>query len=186
MAFDKTTIARNALESTQRIINACGPRLAGSSSNKHTAELLKDELTISSDKVHVEEFTFHRGAMYSSGYIFTVSYLIAASILFVGGASVYFSLAVFIFGIIYVFLQGTAFMEVFDFLFPKATGWNVYGVVEPKEDVKQQVIVAGHHDTAYVFRWLLRWQKLYVIRIILNMILTFYLLWSFSFGVCIA
>ncbi|MBT3275789.1 MAG: M28 family peptidase [Spirochaetales bacterium] len=95
--------------------------------------------------------------------------MIAASILFVGGASVYFSLAVFIFGIIYVFLQGTAFMEVFDFLFPKATGWNVYGVVEPKEEVKQQVIVAGHHDAAYVFRWLLRWQKLYGIRIFLNM-----------------
>ena len=34
MAFDKTTIAGNALKSTQRIISACGSRLAGLSSNK--------------------------------------------------------------------------------------------------------------------------------------------------------
>ena len=54
--FDKEKIAHAALEGTRRIIEAFPARLAGSTANKKTAELLKDELLTSCDDAHVEEF----------------------------------------------------------------------------------------------------------------------------------
>ena len=67
-----------------------------------------------------------------------------------------YALAIFIF-----YAQFARYWEVLDPLFPKATGYNVYGSIEPDGEVKQQVLVGGHHDAAYVFQLLARAPKYY-------------------------
>jgi len=46
------------------------------------------------------------------------------------------------------------YKKFFDPLFPEAKGYNVYGVIEPEGEVKQQIILCGHHDAAYVFHYM--------------------------------
>ena len=58
------------------------------------------------------------------------------------------------------------YWQVFDSLFPKATGLNVYGSVEPEKDVRQQIILCGHHDAAYVFHYMNLSPKFYPLFII--------------------
>ena len=53
------------------------------------------------------------------------------------------------------------YWEVLDPLFPKATGYNVFGTIEPEGEVRQQVIVSAHHDAAYVFQLIARVPKYY-------------------------
>jgi len=46
------------------------------------------------------------------------------------------------------------YKKIFDPLFPEEKGYNIYGVIEPEGEVKQQVILCGHHDAAYVFHFM--------------------------------
>ncbi|MFV2016745.1 MAG: M28 family metallopeptidase, partial [Candidatus Heimdallarchaeota archaeon] len=55
---------------------------------------------------------------------------------------------------------------VFDRFFTKKYGYNVIGSIEPDKDVKQQIIVSGHHDAPYVFHLLEKVPKLYGILVI--------------------
>ena len=44
-----------------------------------------------------------------------------------------------------------------DFLFPKQTSWNVTGFIEPKNIVKKTILLSGHMDCVYEFKW---WYRL--------------------------
>jgi aminopeptidase YwaD len=54
------------------------------------------------------------------------------------------------------------YWRLLDPLFPKKRGYNVFGSIEPSGEVKQQIILSGHHDAAYVFHIRERLPKLYV------------------------
>jgi len=62
------------------------------------------------------------------------------------------------------------YKKIFDPLFPKATGYNVYGSVEPEGEVKQQIILSGHHDSAYVFHYLEFNPRIYPLFIIVPLV----------------
>jgi hypothetical protein len=53
------------------------------------------------------------------------------------------------------------YKKIFDPFFPKAQGYNIFGIVEPDHDVKQQIILCGHHDAAYVFHYMALSPRLY-------------------------
>jgi hypothetical protein len=70
----------------------------------------------------------------------------------------------------------------FEKFFSKRTGYNVFGVIEPSEELKSQVVVAGHHDAVHIFRFLesLKYQKYYSHRImsgIISSVVMFVLQW---------
>jgi hypothetical protein len=46
------------------------------------------------------------------------------------------------------------YKKLFDPLFPKEKGYNISGVIEPQGEVRQQIILCGHHDAAYVFHFM--------------------------------
>jgi Predicted aminopeptidases len=71
-------------------------------------------------------------------------------------------LAVTVFFIIF-YPQTFFYWQWFDRLFPKATGYNVYGILEPEKEVKQQIVLCGHHDAAYTFQFLEKFRSLYVV-----------------------
>jgi aminopeptidase YwaD len=77
-------------------------------------------------------------------------------------------------GVLSVFVsQFMFYKKIFDPLFPKATGYNVYGTVEPEGEVKQQIILSGHHDSAYVFHYLELSPRFYPLFIIVPIIFFF-------------
>jgi hypothetical protein len=57
--------------------------------------------------------------------------------------------------------QFVFYKKIFDPFFPKALGYNIFGIVEPDRDVKQQIILCGHHDAAYVFHYMALSPRLY-------------------------
>jgi hypothetical protein len=46
------------------------------------------------------------------------------------------------------------YKEVRDPLYPKGKSQNVVGVIRPEGEIKRRIIIAGHHDSAYEFRWI--------------------------------
>jgi len=50
---------------------------------------------------------------------------------------------------------------IFDPFFPKVSGTNVYGSIDPEGAVKQQIILCGHHDAAYIFNFMDKSPRLY-------------------------
>jgi aminopeptidase YwaD len=65
------------------------------------------------------------------------------------------------------------YKKIFDPFFPKATGYNVYGTIEPEGEVKQQIILSGHHDSAYVFHYLELSPRFYPLFIIVPLVFFF-------------
>jgi len=66
--------------------------------------------------------------------------------------------------------QFAFYKEFFDPFFPKEVGYNVYGSVEPEGEVKQQIILCGHHDAAYVFHYMDKSPKMYPLFLIAGII----------------
>ena len=165
MKFEKSVAAGSALGLTKRIIDACGIRFAGTESCLRAGEILKQELEQACDYTHTEEFEFHPAALLSYVRVFTGSYVVATVLLFFGGPVVYASLLILLFGALYLHFQYNLFAGTFDGLFPKARGHNVYGVIEPAHEAFRQIIIAGHYDSACVFRYFLRRQKLFIFRV---------------------
>jgi hypothetical protein len=66
---------------------------------------------------------------------------------------------------VYVHFQFYVYRGTFDFLFSRAKGYNVSGIIEPAGRVKRQIIVTGHHDSACVCRYLLKRQRLFPFRV---------------------
>ncbi len=54
----------------------------------------------------------------------------------------------------------------FDRFYATKTGVNVHATVEPTGQVMRQIVFSGHHDSAFIFNYLNRWQQLYGVRIV--------------------
>jgi len=139
---------------TDFIVNNFPRRLAGSVSCLGAGKAIADEFSRTCDKgsVKTEEFTFHPRAFLKYIRFEVVIYLVSIALVFLHKpviAGVLLSAGICVFVSQFVFYR-----ELFDPFFPKAAGLNVYGSIEPEKEVKQQIILCGHHDAAYVFQYL--------------------------------
>jgi hypothetical protein len=111
-----------------------------------------------------------------------ISYIIASIFLFfnyVGEAALGYLFAIFIISSQFFF-----YWEIFDPFYKKAKGYNVIGKIDPTGEIKQQIIISGHHDSAYVFNFLTYQPKLYGIRIIMGIfILVLAIILSLVWGI---
>lgn len=73
-------------------------------------------------------------------------------------------------GLLYGIVHYIFYGSLFDRFFPRKEGCNISGIIEPKEKVRQQIFIVGHHDSHYVLSFLLHLQKLANIRLILSII----------------
>ena len=127
---------------------------------------IADEFSRTCDKgsVKTEEFTFHPRAFLKYIRFEVVIYLVSIALVFlhkpvIAGALLSAGICVFV-------SQFVFYRELFDPFFPEAAGLNVYGSIEPEKEVKQQIILCGHHDAAYVFHYLSFSTKYYPLFII--------------------
>jgi aminopeptidase YwaD len=164
MPINFTAMTDKVFTYTEKLINKYGPRLAGSKSCQDTAEDMYLNMKEFADDVRIEEFGVHTGAFL--GWIRILVTLYAA-----GTALLWFSMpwvaaGVLLVGILIMVFQFFLYKHTIDFLYPKKTGKNLIASVEPRGEVKQQVIISGHHDSARVFNFNIHQPKLYALRVV--------------------
>ncbi len=155
--------SKRALQWTDAIIKKTGPRLAGSSACQKAAQLIEKDMEKICDNVQIEPFSIHPQAFLDWIRILILFYLTGVILLWLNLP--WISALLIGFGLLIMILEFFLYKSFVDPIFPKKTGMNVVGTIEPEGEVKQQIIISGHHDSAYVFNFLYKNPKLYSIRV---------------------
>jgi hypothetical protein len=153
------------LNFTDNIIQDLGPRLAGTPSCDTSAEIIHDQLQSVCDSSKIERFSFHRETFLAFMKVFFITYLFTLPAILFGGYWLILGIASLIFGSVFALTEFVFYLTPFDKFFKKHQGTNVSGTIEPTGDVRQQIVISGHHDSAYVFNFFRKFQKLYALRI---------------------
>jgi hypothetical protein len=158
--IDKSHI-QHVFDFTDEVVENYPNRLTGTEACRNAANRIKEEFIKNCDpgSVKIEDFTVHPKSFlkYIPGLV--VLYFICTVLLYLQlpvPAFIGYALGIFVF-----YAQFARYWELLDPLFPKATGYNIFGSIEPEGEVKKQVIVSGHHDAAYVFQLIARCPKYY-------------------------
>ncbi len=161
----------DSLLMTKEIIDKYGPRLTGTKPTKLATQNIHEKLLKHCDYSKIETFKVPRESFMAFMKIFALSFIFSSFFFFLGGFWNIIAVIGYSFASIFALLQFVLYMETFDFLFKKFTGFNVFGVIKPSEAIKQRIIVQGHHDSAYVMNFMSnpKLQKLYAPRIFLGL-----------------
>jgi len=156
-----TSHGQHVFDFTNEVVERYPDRLAGTEACRNAANHIKKEFTGNCDpgSVQIEDFTVHPKSFlkYIPGLV--AVYFICSVLLYFQfplPALIGYSLGIFAF-----YSQFVRYWEILDPLFPRATGHNVFGSIEPEGEVKQQVIISAHHDAAYVFQLIARFPRYY-------------------------
>ena len=158
-----TSIASRAIDLTSRIIDQTGPRLAGTSASLGAADLLHKELSEFADQSVKEHFMLHKGAFLGWIRILVAAYLLGVVFLWLNQPIV--TLVLLVLSLLILVLQFFLYKPFIDRLYPKKSGCNVIATIEPTDEVKRQIIVSGHHDSARIFNFFIHQPKLYNLRV---------------------
>jgi len=144
----------HTLQFTEDIVKNFPGRLAGSASCNQAGEAIAREFESHCDEHSVkrESFDFHPRACTKSIRPMVLLYCMAVVFMFLKmppWASLCLGVSLLLF-----FSQIIFYKKIFDPFFPRAKGYNIRGVVEPAKEVRQQIILCGHHDAAYVFHFM--------------------------------
>ena len=158
--IDKSN-AKRSLALTDEIVVRYPDRLTGTRSCLDATLRLKEEFTNNCDPgtTHIEEFTCHPKSFLKYIPVIVIIGIICSFLLLFNyplPALIGFAVVIFAF-----YGQFVRYWHLLDPLFPKTTGYNIYGSIEPEGEVRQQVIVSAHHDAAYVFQLLARMPRYY-------------------------
>ena len=158
--------AQYALEIVKTICTQVGPGLPGTSQERERAGIIKNELEshLGAGNVVVEEFTLAPGA-FLGVYPLSALFLLMAALLnistgrFTGISPWVTSTAALTFSMFSVFLLIIEFILGFEFIdpfFKKKQSVNVVGTLHKPGtvNVKQLLILSGHHDSALENTWL--------------------------------
>ncbi len=129
------------------IVNTVGPRPAGSEQELRAQEMLAEQIRPYADKTQTESFEVHRQAF--MGFIpFTVVMAVASVFVnwFASPMIAFFMCLLAFVPLIFEFLR---YDEFNDKLFPKQTSHNTYGVIKPKGEVRQRLVMVSHSDSQY-------------------------------------
>jgi aminopeptidase YwaD len=166
----KMSMAISALSLTNELVNKYKARITGSTQCLEASHHIAEILNKFCDHVNKETFFLYPGSLWNVGKILAISYLLSAVLLIIGGKLIYISLIICLLGLVYGVVHYIFFGKLFDRFFSKEEGCNISGTIEPKEKVKRQIFIVGHHDSPYVFSFLLHLQKIASIRLILSII----------------
>ena len=155
--------ANNVIEFTRGLIDKFGPRAPGSPESRGCADALATDATPYADKVVTEDFTFSPGAFLGWIRILVAAYVLALGFMW---ADVYAVSSLLLLGAITLLvLQFFLYKEIIDPFYPKSEGRNVLASLEPEGEVRGELMISGHHDSARIFNFLVHQPKLYSLRI---------------------
>ncbi len=153
-----------ALQLTAEVTNRWTARLAGSPACLACADYLETILSQFCDEVDHQRFSVRPGAFLGYIRINIVLYLAALIVLILEQpllAAMIASLSVLI-----TVMEFFIYKEFVDGLYPKKEGKNVFGRIEPTGQVKQQIIISAHHDSAHIFNFLEKDPSTYVRKVL--------------------
>ncbi len=135
----------------RKVIDEIGPRPPCSEAERQLGRLLVEEWRPACNSVDVEPFSCHPAAFIGSYPVGALFYLgaVVAYWLFPPAA-----LALIIVSCSLV-AEVLLYREYVDFVFPRKQGQNIVGIVRPRGEARQRVIVSGHMDSAYEFNFFL-------------------------------
>ena len=163
------SFAQSAIDLTDRIIQIHPSRLAGTDQCKQSAYIFNGEFSNVCDSSVVEEFDFHPSAFLSFMKLIPVLYSISLIFLAISGVFNLIASILMIFTLTFTISQFVFYFRIFDWMHPKKTGHNIISEINPKigNEIKQQIIISGHHDSPYIFNFLeSKYQRFYALRII--------------------
>lgn len=168
-----TAYVEGAISLTRHVCQTWTSRLTGSQDCLESADFIEVEMAKCSDRVESQKFEVHPGAFLGYIRILVALYPISLFALWKG----YYLLLMLLglFSVILVVAEFFIYKEFVDPFFPKKMGKNVMGILEPEEEVKQQIIISGHHDSAHIFNFFVHQPKLYALRVLGSMSGTFLL-----------
>jgi len=161
--IDFKQMTDNVITYASKLIDKHGPRKAGSNACQNCAADLHKEMESFADEAHIEEFKVHTGAFL--GWIRILVTLYTAATVLLWFKMPFISAALLLIGILIMIFQFFFYKHVIDFLYPGKKAMNVIGVVEPEDEVKQEIIISGHHDSASIFNFFIHQPKLYGLRV---------------------
>jgi len=168
--------ARNILAWTQTLLAKFPTRIPGSGNSAGAGREIAADMRRFCDSVQEDEFSMHPGALFLIGKVLCVGYGLSLALLGIGGICTYISFFVIVITFLYAFVEYFLYGRLFDPLFPKATGVNAVGAIEPSGEVLQQVVVCGHHDSTYEFELLCHLEFLSGVRFLLAILFYLYLM----------
>lgn len=149
---DLTEATQAAFDITEEVSTRWTSRLAGSQACLACGEYLKEQIAVFCHHTRIQEFSIHPRSFLLPLKVIPVLYVLSAIALLFYQYIVAFGVAIFTFFILAS--QLIFYWELFDFTVPRCQGKNVIGTIEPTGEVKQQIIVSAHHDSAHIFNFL--------------------------------
>ena len=149
---DLKAMTDTAMSFTADVTTRWNSRLVGSVSCLECGNYLLQCFDKFCDTTHIQEFKVNPRAFLAFFKISVVCYFITLLALwfkFLVIAGIISTISVFV-----IITQFFFYKEVIDFLYPQKLGQNVFGSIEPIDEVKQQIIISAHHDSAHIFNYL--------------------------------
>lgn len=143
--------AAYVMERARFVIDSYGPRPPGSEAEKRAQELVKQELEACCDgEVRMEPFQVAQKAFFFMQSVAAIIVIIAVSMFRLHPLA---ALGVDAIALAVLYFQLYRYKLLLDPFFPKKTSHNVYGAMKPRGEVKRRVILNGHPDAAYEWRF---------------------------------
>ncbi len=144
------------------IIHQFGPRPAASHAEKHAQLFMRDKCLEHTENVQLMEFEEYLNARFGKLKYYCAVFFIAMILYYFAVPDILWLKILAL-----VLSLGNAVAFVLDFMTytvvfqkfpgPLMTSWNVEATLEPKGEVKSTLIVSGHIDSVFEFKW---WYKL--------------------------
>ncbi|MEM1124729.1 MAG: hypothetical protein AAGJ18_30095, partial [Bacteroidota bacterium] len=146
-----TERTQTAMKFTEEVTTRWTSRITGSEACLACGTFLEEVFQTFSDTTKTQSFKVRPGAFLGYIRINVVLYFLSVGTLYLQQIEIATFLASL--AILIMVLQFFYYWEFVDFLFPLKKGKNITGSIEPTGEVKQQIIVSGHHDSAHIFKF---------------------------------
>jgi len=140
-----------AVRGVKKVCKECGPRPPTSPAELKAQEMMRRDLETCCDELRMEQFKTAPGAFMGWVRLDVVCGFLAAAAYNLGYAVV--SLALLLFAVVMMVLEFLMYKQALDAFLPKKTSQNLIGVQKPAGEVKRRLILCGHADSAFEWRF---------------------------------
>lgn len=164
--------AVKAIKLVKDLITKFGPRVSGTKSNYAAVDELEGIVKKTCTSTRRERFDLYPESLFSIGKVFSIQYIIGLlAVLSNNSVLMCIGTVCMLLGIVFCISQFILYSDTFDRLFRKVDGNNIVWYLEPQNEVKEQIILVGHHDSSYIYSFHEKFPLLFPIRLFVPIIM---------------
>jgi hypothetical protein len=150
--------ATNVIQNVRMIIETFGDRDPGSKGEKEAINHLQKEFKVLVDRTEMQPFLVVPKLFMGVGIYCMIADLVSIIFYwFVPWLGFVFSLL----GLLIFLLVSWFYVTFFDRLLPQKESQNLMAIKKPKGNIRRRIVIHGHIDASFEFRWNLKSHKLY-------------------------